>query len=177
MLRALASLLAVPLLVGAGTLPSTPDLGIAEGRCRTNESGPAFLVRAVGLKDRQGQLKLEVYPANDDDFLADDNLLVAAGKTFRRVVVDTIPNRRTVEICVRVPRAGRYAVTLLHDRDENRRFGWRVDGVGFAGNPRLGFSQPHASDASATAGSSPTRIDIVLNYRRGLAMRPIPQKD
>ena len=68
------------LLLAGAAIPSTPDLGKAEGQCRANESGPAFLVDVKGLKDRQGRLKLELYPANDADFLADDNILIASGK-------------------------------------------------------------------------------------------------
>lgn len=166
---------ALPLLAAAVPIPSTPDLGKAEGRCRAGESGPAFLVEVAGLKDRRGQLKLEVYPANDADFLADDNVLVAAGKTFRRVEVP-VPASGTPTLCVRVPGPGRYAVTVLHDRDLNRKFGWRVDGIGFASNPKLGLGKPRSARASATAGSTPTRISIVMNYQRGLGMRPLDRQ-
>ena len=66
---------------------------------------------------------------------------------------------------------------LLHDRDSNHKFGWRVDGLGFAGNPKLGWSKPKADNASATARNGPTPVTIVLNYQRGLAMRPLKKKD
>jgi uncharacterized protein (DUF2141 family) len=171
MLRTFASLAALPLLAAA-TIPSTPDLGKAEGQCRANEQGPALLVDVKGLKDRKGNLKLEVYPANDTDFLADDNILIAAGKTFRRVEVP-VPQSGTPTLCVRLPAAGTYAVSLLHDRDTNRKFGWRVDGIGFSGNPKLGWSKPKAAATATRAGSGLTRITIVLNYRKGLAMRPL----
>ena len=170
-MRSLASLALSPLLTAA-TIPSTPDLGKAEGRCRSNEPGPAFVVSVAGLRDRTGQLKLEVYPATDEDFLADDNVLVAAGKTFRRVEVP-VPASGPTELCVRVPRAGRYGVVVLHDRNLDRRFNWRVDGIGFAGNPRLGVAQPDVAEASAVAGSGRTSITIVMNYLRGLRMRPL----
>lgn len=172
MKRILAVAAVLPLLAAAAPIRSTPDLGKAEGRCRSGESGPAFLVNVNGLKDRRGMLKLEVYPANDADFLADDNVLVAAGKTFRRVEVP-VPDSGTPSLCVRLPGPGSYAVMLLHDRDSNRKFGWRVDGIGFAGNPRLGLGKPKAASARASAGSAPTRIDIVMNYQRGLGMRPL----
>ena len=168
------SLALLPLL-SAGTLVSSPDLGKAAGQCRAHEDGPAFLVSAIGLKDRQGRLKLEVYPDRDEDFLADDNVLVAAGKTFRRVEV-AVPSSGIPLLCVRVPGPGRYSVMLLHDRDANRKFGWRVDGIGFAGNPTLGWSKPKAAVAAVTAGRDPTPITIVLNYRQGLAMRPLAQR-
>ena len=169
-IASLAALL--PLLAAAAPIPSNPDLGKAEGKCRSGESGPAFLVAVNGLKDRKGLLKVEVYPANDQDFLADDNLLVTAGKTFRRVEV-ALPATGTPVLCVRVPGPGTYGVSVLHDRDSNHKFGWRSDGIGFAGNPRLGLSQPKVKHASATAGSTPTRLDIVMNYQRGLGMRPL----
>ena len=170
-MRSLASLALLPLLTAA-TIPSTPDLGKAEGPCRTSEPGPAFVVNVAGLRDRTGELKLEVYPATDEDFLAEDNVLLAAGKTFRRVEV-AVPASGPTELCVRVPRAGRYGVVVLHDRNSDRRFNWRVDGIGFAGNPGLGVAQPDVAEASAVAGSRRTSITIVMNYLRGLRMRPL----
>lgn len=158
-------MIAALLLTGA-TIPSTPELGKAEGQCRAEERGPAFLVEVKGLKDRQGRLKLELYPANDADFLADDNVLVADGKPFRRVEAPVPAG--PVQLCIRAPAPGTYALSLLHDRDANRRFALSVDGVGFSGNPRLGWSKPRASAASATVGIGPTRITIIVNYRRGL---------
>ncbi len=167
---------AVPLLLAAGpALRSTPDLGKAEGRCRPGESGPALLVQAVGMKDRSGNMKLEVYPANEQDFLADDNVLVAAGKTFRRVEVPT-PKSGDVVLCVRIPGPGTYAVSLLHDRDSNRKFGWKIDGIGFSGNPKLGWSKPKAAKARVVVNSSGvSRISVVMNYKSGLGVAPLKQ--
>ncbi|WP_375195070.1 DUF2141 domain-containing protein [Sphingobium sp.] len=159
-------MIAIALLAGA-VIPSTPDLGKAEGQCRPNENGPAFLVEATGLKDRKGRLKLELYPANDADFLADDNILVGAGKTFRRVE-EPVPASGPVQLCIRAPGPGSYALSLMHDRDANRRFSLSVDGIGFAGNPKLGWSKPRAAAAAAAVGSGPARIIIRMNYRRGL---------
>lgn len=166
-----ALLMALPLLAAA-TIPSSPDLGTAEGRCRPGEKGSSFMVEVEGLKDRQGKLKLEVYPANEKDFLADDNVLVGEGKTFRRVVVP-VPAKGAPRLCVRLPGPGTYAVTVLHDRDENRKFGWKIDGIGFAGNPRLGWGKPKVAKASASAGNGPTPLSIVLNYQRGLGVAPL----
>jgi uncharacterized protein (DUF2141 family) len=162
-------------LAAAAVVPSTPELGKAEGQCRSNEAGPALLVDVVGLKDRLGNLKLEVYPANDRDFLKDDNILVSEGKVFRRVEVP-VPPSDPVQLCIRVPGPGPYSVMLLHDRDRNRKFGWAEDGVGFAGNPKLGLSKPRATHAEVIAGPGITRLSIVLNYRHGLGMSPLKKK-
>ncbi len=161
--------LALPLLIAAGpALRSSPDLGKAEGRCRPGEPGPALLVNIGGIKDRAGQLKLEVYPSNDQDFLADDNILVAAGKTFRRVE-QPVNASGNVQMCVRIPGPGAYSVAVLHDRDSNRKFGLSVDGIGFSGNPKLGMSKPKAANARVVVNSSGvSQTTVVMNYRHGL---------
>jgi len=156
-------LLAAQVVKPVVALPSTPDLGKAEAKCRAGESGPSFLVNIEGLKDRKGRLKLEVYPPNDPDFLMDDNILIAQGKTFRRVE-EEIPKVGPVQLCVRVPGPGTYSVMVLHDRDSNRKFGLFVDGVGFGSNPGLGLRKPKAAATRVTAGASPTPITIKIRY-------------
>lgn len=161
-------LLASPLLAAAPGILSTPDLGKAEGRCRPGETGPALLVRVDGLKDHKGNLKLEIYPANDEDFLQDDNILISEGKTFRRVE-QPVGGESPVELCVRIPGPGAYAVSVLHDRDSNRKFGLSVDGITFSGNPRLGPRKPKAAASTVVVkGSGLSRITVVMNYRTGL---------
>lgn len=166
-------IVAALLLMADAAVRSSPELGKAEGRCRPGEPGPAIVVSVAGLKDRQGRLKLEVYPDNDDDFLADDNVLVGQGKVFRRVET-SVPQSGVPSLCIRVPRAGPYAVSLLHDRDSNRKFGLSVDGIGFSGNPRLGMAKPRATAVRMTAGPGRTETRIVVNYRQGMfSFRPI----
>jgi len=172
--NALPAAAALPVLAAA-IIPSSPDLGQAAGRCRVDEPGPALLVDVHGLKDRTGNLKLEVYPANDRDFLQDDNVLISEGKAFRRVEV-RVPDSDPIELCIRIPGPGAYSVSLLHDRDGNHKFGWTVDGIGFAGNPKLGWSKPKAAAAKVVAGSGLTRLSIVLNYRHGLGVAPLRKR-
>jgi uncharacterized protein (DUF2141 family) len=166
------SLLMTVAIIASPYLPSSPSLGTAEGRCRPTELGPAIIVAVEGLRDRKGSLKLEVYPSDDRDFLADDNLLIMAGKTFRRVH-QPVPPQGPVQMCIRVPHAGAYSLALLHDRDDNGRFGLSSDGIGFPNNPRLGWSKPRADAAMVVAGAHLTRIRIVMNYRRGFLFRPL----
>jgi uncharacterized protein (DUF2141 family) len=155
----------------AMSLASTPALGKAEGMCHAGDRSE-ILVEVQGLKDRAGLLRAELYPDNDADFLADDNVLIAAGKTFARI--DTpVPDHDPVTLCLRAPRPGRYSLSLLHDRDANLHFDFGKDGIGFPGNPRLGWSKPHAAAASIIVREGGNHIAILLNYRRGLLMRPL----
>lgn len=160
------------LSLALAAVPSSPSLGIAEGRCRPGEPGPALLVEVAGLRDRAGRIKLEVYPSNDRDFLADDNVLINAGRTFRRVDVP-VPAQGPVRLCVRVPQAGAYSLLVLHDRDGNHRFGLSGDGIGFGGNPRLRWGRPRAAETRIVAGPRLTAVRVVINYRRGLSFRPL----
>lgn len=158
------------LLMASGAafaLPSTPDLGKAEAQCRPGESGPAFIVDVVGLKNRTGRLKLEVYPPTDADFLGDDNKLIPEGKTFRRVEVQ-VPATGTPRLCVRLPRPGTYTMMVLHDTNSNRKFDLSHDGIAFSNNPKLGWSKPKASVVATTAGPGLTPLRVVMNYRRSL---------
>ena len=160
-----------------GYIPSTPELGKAAAQCRLNETGPAVLIRVEGLKDRQGNIKAELYPSNDEDFLADDNLLVMAGKVFRRVEFP-VPKSGEAMLCMRVPGPGVYSVIVMHDRDSNRKFGLSVDGIAFPGNPKLGLSRPKAAAARLESGDGLTRISVRMNYRRGLfSFGPLKDRD
>ena len=163
----LTAIFAAPLIIAATDVPSSPDLGKADGLCRSSERGPAIKVSVQGLKDRKGKLKLEVYPSNDTDFLEDDNKLINAGKTFRRVEA-SIPASGTPQLCIRVPSSGTYSLSLLHDRDANRKFGLSIDGIGFSSNPKLGRSKPKAAATRISAGSGITNTSIIMNYRQSL---------
>jgi len=170
-LKKLCLLVALSPALAAAQVPSSPSLGIAEGRCRAGESGPSLLVNIAGLKDRVGNLKVELYPANDADFLADDNILINAGKTFRRVVMD-VPESGAVQVCIRAPAAGTYALTVLHDRDKDRKFNLSRttgDGIGFGANPTSqGPFKPRVSVARVAVGAGPTPVTVHLLYRTGL---------
>ncbi len=144
-----------------------PDYGIAEGQCRPNEKGPAVVATAVGLKDRKGTLRLELYAPVEGEFLGDDRDLVRDGKVFRRAVLP-VPASGPVELCIRAPKAGDWALALIHDRAGSKKFKLSSDGIGFSGNPHLGMSKPKAESAEVAVGPGVTHINIVLNYRRGL---------
>ncbi len=163
------------LLLAAGPVKPNPSLGKAEAACRVHEAGPALLIAITGLKDRKGVVRAELYPANDSDFLADDAALINAQKLFRRVDQD-LPATGPVVLCLRVPGPGRYSLSVLHDRNRNLKWDKLSDGLGFGGNPKLGWSKPKAAVASVVVGNEPTRTEIVMNYLSGLKYRPLERK-
>ncbi len=163
MIRACVALAAI---VALAEPAGAQVLGSDAAACRPGE-GPAIAVEVTGLKDRTGELKLELYPGEEADFLKDDHVLIAAGKIFRRVVVPT-PAKGAPMLCIRVPRPGRYALLLTHNRDGKSKFSFWTDGAGFASNAKLGRSRPKVEQALVEVGAGVTTVRIVVQYLRGL---------
>lgn len=133
--------------------------------CAPGAAGPASLVTVEGFKDRQGQLRIAIYRANEAEFLA-------SGKYVQRL--DT-PMTATSDmtVCAPVPEPGDYVVVALHDRDRNGKLGPFRDGAGFSRNPKLGLAKPKI-DSVRIRIDGVTRLSITLNYLQGL--RPAPVK-
>jgi uncharacterized protein (DUF2141 family) len=129
--------------------------------------GPAIRVNVDGLKDRSGELKLELYPATDQDFLKDDRDLIKEGKFFRRVRVPT-PATGSIAMCIKVPTPGTYALLFTHNRDGKNKFNFWADGAGFPSNARLGRSRPKLGMATITVPNGLVTTDIRAQYLRGL---------
>ncbi|WP_342454573.1 hypothetical protein [Sphingomonas sp. H160509] len=93
-------------------------------------------------------MRAEIYPAVEGEFLADDNVLVAQGKTFRRAVIP-VPASGPARLCLRVPGEGAYALSVVHARSGGHGFSLLHDGIGFAGNPR---PRPFQTERGGGAG-------------------------
>ena len=158
------------LLLVAGLSPAQAQAGVlgSDAAACTSGDGPALLANIVGLKDRKGELKLELYPANEEDFLKDDRDLLKQGKLFRRIRVPT-PQAGPVAICMRVPRPGRYALLFTHNRDGKNKFSFWTDGAGFASNQKLGRSRPKLNQALVDVPAGVAPITIRAQYLRGLS--------
>lgn len=162
---------AVPALL-ALTIPAAPAfaqpvLGEDATACNGG-AGSAIRVQVAGLKDRIGRLKLELYPANEDDFLKDDRDLKRENKFFRRIWADT-PASGTVALCIKAPRPGQYALLFTHDRDGKNKFNFWRDGAGFPSNRKLGRSRPKLEEAKINVGGGVTRVTIRAQYLRGFS--------
>lgn len=130
--------------------------------------GPAIEANIQGLKDRVGEVWLELYPANEADFLRADTDLIAEGKVFRRAIGKT-PAAGSVSICLKVPRAGRYALIFRHKRTNKDKFSIWSDGAGFAGNQAIGRSSPKMGPALIDVSGGITVINIRAQYLRGFS--------
>ncbi len=154
-----------------GTLAAAPAtaqeiLGPDAAACRPGASGPAALVRVYGFKDRGGTLRVQVYGHNPDDFLE-------KGKKLKRIDLPMTASG-DMNICVELPRYGQYAIAVRHDRDGNNKSGWN-DGGGFSGNPKISLTnlKPDYEDVSFAAREGVTVVDVVMNYRSGLSIKPL----
>ncbi len=158
------SVVALSVVPGAARAAPVP-LGSDGSACVTG--GPAIRVTVDGLRDRTGELKLELYPANDEDFLKDDRDLIREGKVFRRVRLPT-PATGPIVLCIRVPSPGPYALLFTHNRDGQNKFNIWQDGAGFASNVRLGRSRPKLAMARIVVPAGVVSADIRAQYLRGL---------
>ena len=161
----------IPILLALAGAQFVPVAAIPKAAsrddCATSEPGVRMTVS--GLRDQSGRLKLELYPANENDFLANDTELLRAGKVFRRVVTAVPSHTRAVTLCVNVPRPGRYAVFVVHKRSGNRSFSIDDDGVSLPGSEHIGRTRPPFEQAIVTVGDDVTTVAAPMQYRRGLA--------
>jgi uncharacterized protein (DUF2141 family) len=160
------ALAALALPVAAAPAAPQPDAA-NDGSCAAGP-GPRVRVTVTGLKDRSGRMKLELYPANEADFLKDDRELRAQNKPFRRVWSNT-PQSGPVVLCIRAPSAGRWALLFTHDRDGKNKFNFWQDGAGFVSGQRLGRSRPSVDQAVINVGPNGANVAVRAQYLRGLS--------
>lgn len=160
-------LAALAALFLAGHAAAAAHAMLGEAAACASGGGPAIRVNVLGLKDRTGELKLELYPANEADFLKDDRDLIKAGKLFRRVRVPT-PATGPVALCMRVPSPGTYALLVTHNRDGRNKFNFWEDGAGMPSNLRIGRARPKLAMAKIAVPDGVVTSDIRVQYLRGL---------
>ena len=126
---------------------------------------PALLVRVNGLKQASGTLKLSVYGSDPSVYLKKQGRL-------RRIKVP-VHSRGPIDVCVAVPKAGRYAVAVHHDLNGNGDKD-RHDGGGYSNNPRVSITnlRPPFAQTAVSVGKSPAKVAVRLLYVRGLSVGP-----
>jgi uncharacterized protein (DUF2141 family) len=154
---------AAALVLAAQGSPAQAALGPDAAACRG--SGPALLVNVDGFKARTGRIRVNVYGGDPAKFLA-------RGQYVRQVNVP-VTRAGAMPICVSLPGAGRYAVAVRHDIDSDGN-DWG-DGGGFSRNPRLSLTnlRPNYNNVAINVGRTVQPVNVVLNYRFGLTVRPV----
>ena len=151
----------------ATALPAAPALaalGPDSAACRSGR--PALLVSIAGFKNRDGNVRVQLYGGNPADFLE-------KGKKLKRIDLP-VTRSGAMDVCVAVPRPGTYAVSVHHDADADGMRGWN-DGGGFTNNPPLSLAhlRPQHHEAAVSVGRGVKRVRVILNYRRGITVGPI----
>lgn len=151
---------ALTLLLGA------PLTGGAAAVCPGAPGQLGFDVTVRGFRAPSGHIRVYVYGDDAGAFLQ-------RGRWIRRVELP-VSSVEPLRVCMTVDRPGRYAISIRHDVDGNRqRTDWN-DGVGFSRNPRLslGRLRPRLEEVTVSLESGVAPIEVVLNYRYGLQIRP-----
>ena len=147
------------------SLASAAPAGVVGSDARACQTGaPSMVVRVNGFKRAGGTVKVAVYEAQ--------NYLTKGGK-LRKVVVP-VRSTAAMDICIAVPRAGRYAVAVHHDVNGNGNKD-ASDGGGYSGNPRLSLTnlRPPFAKTAVSVGASPRPVVVTLLYRSGLSIKPV----
>ena len=154
----------IVLIAALLSLASAAPAGVVGSDARACLSGkPSMLVRVNGFKAPKGTVKVAVYEAQ--------NYLAKGGK-LRKVVVP-VRSTAAMDICIAVPKAGRYAVAVHHDVNGNGDKDAN-DGGGYSGNPRLSLTnlRPTFGRTAVSVGAAPRPVVVTLLYRSGLSIKP-----
>lgn len=132
-------------------------------------SKAAMLVRISGFKTRSGIVRVQSYGGDPQHFFD-------KGTYLERVEVRP-PASGAADICMPVPRAGVYAVSVRHDVQGDGKAGLS-DGGGMSGNPNLSlmdvlFKRRPAPSEVAVEVKGVTVVPVVLDYVHGTGVGPI----
>lgn len=152
-------------LVAAAPVFADPRKTSPNDNSCENPALTTMSVRVTGLKNGAGEVRVQAYGPGAAGFLD-------KGKWVRRVDVP-VNGRRSIDVCVPLPRPGQYAFAVRHDANANRKSDWN-DGGGFSRNPKLSLmGKPSFAQTAIAAEKGPGRTTIVVNYRQGLSIKPI----
>jgi uncharacterized protein (DUF2141 family) len=150
-------------IVAAAPVSAQPVLGPHAAACRGNQG--AVLVTVDGFRQRTGNVRVQLYRA--------DSSFLERGRWLQRVDLP-VTRAGAMRVCVPVEQPGSYAIAVRHDMDGNGSSGWN-DGGGFSRNPSISLTnlRPRASAVAINVGRATLPINVVLNYRFGLSIRPV----
>ncbi len=135
------------------------DAAVCEG------GKPAILVRISGFKKPTGEVKVSLFGDDQSRYLV-------RGGNIRKLFVP-VRSKSPLDVCVAVPRPGRYSVAVHHDLNGNGNMD-RHDGGGFSRNPKMSLfnRKPPLSKTVVQVGDEPAETGVRLLYVKGLSLAP-----
>jgi uncharacterized protein (DUF2141 family) len=125
-------------------------------KCR--DDGPAVRVTVTEIKAGTGTMRMQLYRATKQDWLA-------KGRWIYRI---QIPARAgSMTFCMPVPEAGSYAIAVRHDANANDKTDLTVDGGGMSNNPSINIfnlGKPSVDKAAFSIGNEVKPINIRMRY-------------
>ncbi|WP_223796561.1 DUF2141 domain-containing protein [Sphingomonas nostoxanthinifaciens] len=130
---------------------------------------PAMLVKVIGLKHRDGTLRIQTYGGEPERFFD-------KGSYIERVDV-RMPAMGPIEVCMPVKANGIYAVSVRHDANGNGSSDLS-DGAGMSGNPNVSlmdvvFRRKPAARQVEVDVNGTTSVQVLMNYVHGTSVGPI----
>ena len=122
-----------------------------------------LIVEVRGLRATTGGVRVQLY---------DEPGFLEKGRWLARVEAPT-NGRRTVEVCIPVPRPGTYGVAVRHDANANGKSD-SGDGGAFSRDPGLSLLRlkPAFAQVAVPLGAGTSRIAVTMNYRHGFSVAP-----
>ena len=150
----LYSLLLAPMLT---VIPAT---SIAAQTSAAPASASTLVVHVSGIHNSKGVIRLLV-------FSGQDGWPDVRDKSFRHATLAA--NGSSVAFTLSKIPAGSYAVSVLHDENENHKldrdlFGRPREGIGFGNNPKIGFTKPGWKESSVQVAGRTAETTVNLRY-------------
>jgi len=132
----------------------------AEGDSCVGADRPKVNVVIEGVRSDRGELVIELYPNDEDRFLAH----LGRVERVRRKSERTVTNA-----CIVAPSAGRYALVLYHDENNDQvfnrsRIGVPSEGFGFSNNVRPLLSAPRLKSVLFDVPEGETTLRVRMRY-------------
>ncbi|MEA1648084.1 DUF2141 domain-containing protein [Nitrospirillum sp. BR 11164] len=114
----------------------------------------------TGMHSGKGNVTITIYPDDADHFLD------GAYKVARQILPVVLP---VTEACFVLPQAGRYAVALFHDENDNGHFdttmlGIPAEGYGFSNNPTLYLGPPNLDKVRIPVQAGDNPVSVLMKY-------------
>ncbi len=161
--------LALPLLLASAATATAADVEAGHVPPRACTPGErSIVVQVRGFKSNVGMVRAQLYGPSPNDFLA-------KGKWLTRIERRR-DARPVMTFCFPIPAPGRYAIAIRHDANDNGNSDWN-DGGGFSRNPDLSLMhmKPPFTEAAVEVREGPVQIEIIMQYRQGLSIKPVSQ--